>query len=185
MKKEENEEMAYILTVPEYEATGVVKEIYEDIKSHFGIVPNVVKATSLWPELLEVQQKFFLTVMLHNTALPRDVKEMVAVVVSKINSCQYCVGAHLNFLKTAGVPNEKAEGILTDYRQAKLENKEIALLEFSEKITRHAYNITQNDINMLKELGWSEREILEAVVVAAGFNFINRVVDALGVEREW
>jgi len=177
--------MTYIFTVFEHEATGVVKEIYQDVKSHLGIVPNVFKATSLWPEVLEVQHKFFSTVMLQNTVLPRDVKEMIAVIVSKINSCQYCVGAHLNFLKTAGVPNEKAEEILTDYRQATLERKEIALLEFAEKITRHAYKVTQNDINTLKELGWSEREMLEAVVVAAGFNFINRVVDALGVEREW
>jgi len=58
------------------------------------------------------------------------------------------------------------------------------LLDYAEKVTRYAYRVTDQDIAELRRVGWSDRQILEATVVAAQFNFINRIVDALGAELE-
>lgn len=176
--------MRRIPVIEESEAQGSVKEIYAGIKKKLGIVPNVFKSTSSWPELLEAMMKLFETVMPSDTRLPRATKEMIAALVSKLNRCQYCVTHHVNFMAQYGVRDAIAQKISQDYRRADLDEKTLKLLEFSEKVSRAAYKVTDEDFDDLKALGWTEREILEAIAVVAQFNFINRIVDALGVELE-
>ena len=59
-----------------------------------------------------------------------------------------------------------------------------ALAEFAEKVTRSPAACTETDITQLRTAGWSDEVIHDAVQVAAYFNYINRVADALGVEVE-
>lgn len=57
-------------------------------------------------------------------------------------------------------------------------------LRLAEKITRHAYKVTDEDLEGLREAGWSDEEILEAVHVTAAFNMIDRMADTLGLTAE-
>ena len=68
-----------------------------------------------------------------------------------------------------------------DLEGAGLAPPERALLEVAEKITRHAYRITEGDIDRLRENGWSEPQIAEMVYDTALFAFFNRVADAFGI----
>jgi len=176
--------MNRIQIVEENAAQGGIKEAYAQIKQQMGVVPNVIKIFSSWPELFEVNLKLFHTVMVSETKLTRSVKEMIAALVSEINQCNYCVTHHVNFMKQYGVSDTVAETIRKDYRKAGLDEKTLKLLEYAEKVTRHAHRVTDGDVLGLKKLGWTEREILEATAVAAEFSFINRMADALGVELE-
>jgi alkylhydroperoxidase family enzyme len=54
-------------------------------------------------------------------------------------------------------------------------------LPLAEKITRHAYKVTDGDIEMLRDGGWSDEKILEAVGVVVFFNLINRLADTFGI----
>ena len=54
-------------------------------------------------------------------------------------------------------------------------------LRLAEKITRHAYKVTDDDVDALREAGWSDDQILEAIHVASAFNMIDRLADALGL----
>jgi len=176
--------MTRITVIEEESAQGTVKSIYEQVKSQMGVVPNVMKVLSSWPELLEANVKLFDTVMLADTKLPRETKEMIATLVSKLNQCQYCVSHHTNFMQQYGVSDSIAAKIAGDYRKAGLDEKTLKLLEYAEKVSRNAYKVIDRDLETLRTLGWSDREILEATAVVAQFNFINRIVDALGVELE-
>ncbi|MCZ7624604.1 MAG: peroxidase [Candidatus Methylomirabilota bacterium] len=60
----------------------------------------------------------------------------------------------------------------------------MALLEYTERITRDAASMTRTEIQRLREKGVSDEEILHTVEIASYFNYINRVTDALGVELE-
>ncbi len=89
--------------------------------------------------------------------------------------------AHSAMAMVQGYTKEQVDSILNDVENSSLiDEKTKALLNFSEKITRHAYKVTEMDYNILNNLGLSEEEILEAVYVAAGFNMIDRLADALG-----
>ena len=68
--------------------------------------------------------------------------------------------------------------------QPAVDEKTGKLLEYVRKVTQHAFKVTDEDVEALRQMGWTDRQILEATVVAGQFNFINRIVDALGAEFE-
>lgn len=83
--------MASIKMIPEEEATGKVKEIYEEIKFQFGIdfVPNLYKVMASKPGYLEANWNKVKTVMIEPGKLDRLTKEIIAVAVSAVNGCEY------------------------------------------------------------------------------------------------
>ncbi|PIQ83663.1 MAG: hypothetical protein COV75_06255 [Candidatus Omnitrophica bacterium CG11_big_fil_rev_8_21_14_0_20_63_9] len=176
--------MARIKVLEESEATGNIKAAYDAMQRQMGFVPNVTKAFSLWPEVFDLNNRLFETVMLARTELPNPVKEMVALVVSKANQCDYCVTHHSNFLARYGIGQEVVQRLGADFHTAQVDARTKRLLDYAHQVTRHAYKVTDEDITALREAGWTDRQVLEATVVAAQFNFINRIVDALGVELE-
>ena len=58
------------------------------------------------------------------------------------------------------------------------------MLAFAEKVTRHAYKVTQEDVDDLRGHGFADAEILDIVLAAAARNFFSRVVDAVGAEPD-
>lgn len=81
--------MAFIRTVPESEAEGLLRRIYEDAVRRAGKVYQVVKISSLRPEILRAWLAHYQVLMLGPTTLPRREKEMIAVAVSAANLCDY------------------------------------------------------------------------------------------------
>jgi alkylhydroperoxidase family enzyme len=83
--------MASIKLVPEDEATGKVKEIYDEIKASAGIdfVPNLYKAMAPNPDYLEANWGRVRAIMLAEGKLDRLTKEIIAVAVSAVNACDY------------------------------------------------------------------------------------------------
>ncbi len=96
--------MATIALISEKEATGKVKEVYEQIQEAFGLpfVPNLFKAMAHNPDLLEANWRRVGTIM-GRGRLDRKTKEMIAVAVSATNNCEYCINAHTAALKRMGV----------------------------------------------------------------------------------
>ena len=68
--------------------------------------------------------------------------------------------------------------------QAGLTASERALLEYVELVTKAAYKTTAEDVQKLRDVGWKEEQIAEAVYVTALFAFFNRVADAFGVPSQ-
>jgi alkylhydroperoxidase family enzyme len=68
-----------------------------------------------------------------------------------------------------------------DLPGASVSETEHALLELVEKVTLHAYKTTAEDVQRLRQHGWSEEQIAEAVYITALFAFFNRVADAFGI----
>jgi uncharacterized peroxidase-related enzyme len=176
--------MPRIKIVAPEEASGRLKTIYNELQSSYGMVPNVVQAFSIAPEILETQLKLYGAVMSKKSALSPQVKEMIAAVVSNINACQYCMNWHSHALALMDLDKEQVRRICSDYRTASLEKKDLGLLEFADKMTRSPATIDDADVNHLKQLGWADEAILETTCIAAFFNFLNRVVNALGVLPE-
>jgi alkylhydroperoxidase family enzyme len=74
-----------------------------------------------------------------------------------------------------------AEGKL---EEAGLNDADRALLEYVTKVTEAAYRTTREDVQILRDHGWSEPQIAEAVYITAMFAFFNRVADAFGISPQ-
>lgn len=72
--------------------------------------------------------------------------------------------------------------IAHDYRNAGLNGKDTAMLEYAEKITLNPSQVTVKDVARLQQVGWNDRDILDIAAVTSYRNFITRMADALGVE---
>lgn len=68
-----------------------------------------------------------------------------------------------------------------DVASAPLTDAERALMQYVELITRHAYRATAADVERLRQAGWTDPQVAEAVYIAALFAFFNRVADAFGL----
>ncbi len=81
--------MAWIKTVPDDQAQGKLADAYRDFRERFGIVPNIMQAFSLRPELTDLFARLSTTVTFGGSRLTRVQEEMIATVVSSINRCHY------------------------------------------------------------------------------------------------
>ena len=80
-----------------------------------------------------------------------------------------------------------AEHAAHDYRVAGLEHRVRALCDFAVKVTVDPAKVSRADIDALREQGWSDAAIHDALQVVSYFNYINRIADAVGIddEPEW
>lgn len=75
------------------------------------------------------------------------------------------------------------KAILRDYRTAPLSERELAMLDYAAQLTEDAVKITPKDHERLRGLGFDDTGILQVTLIAAWFNYINRVADSLGIGR--
>ena len=176
--------MTFVKTIQTTEAQTPLKELYQEIENTLGFIPNAFKSASNDYEITKWFWQGVKTIMLRESSIPRSLKESIALVVSKNNSCSYCVGAHNMALKAVGFDSKKIERLNLDYKTSGISDKEKAILDFALKITNESYKIYEKDHENLKKYGLTEQQILEIITVASAFNFVNRFVDALGTELE-
>jgi alkylhydroperoxidase family enzyme len=79
---------------------------------------------------------------------------------------------------------EQLLAITTDHRNAGLPPREVAMLDVVEKIVLHAYKVTPEDIDGLRDNGFSDEEIVDIVLTAAARSFFSKTLDALGAEPD-
>jgi len=91
----------------EEEATGKAKELYDDIKSSFGMVPNFFRAqAAVDPDWAALNWNRVKQIMLKQGKLDRKTKEIIAMVVSMVSNCQYCHLAHKTMALMSGATEE-------------------------------------------------------------------------------
>ena len=107
-KENNNEKVAFVKVVEESEATGKVKEIYEDIKKTLGIdfVPNMYRAMANNPEYLDTTWKKVQAIMTKQGKLDSKTKDIVALTVSIMSGSGYCIGVYNETVKHAGLDDE-------------------------------------------------------------------------------
>jgi len=177
--------MPYIHIIQPEEAEGQLKEIYEGLIKSRGKIAEVHKIQSLNPESITSHMDLYLTVMFGKSPLRRVHREMMAVIVSISNKCAYCQVHHLEAVKNFWRDDEKLSAFQEDFEKAPLDEKEKALCRYAKALTEHPENSENAGlVRPLKEAGFSDREILDATLVIAYFNFVNRMVLGLGVDLE-
>jgi uncharacterized peroxidase-related enzyme len=169
------------LRVPgEDEAPPPVKELFDKASERLGFVPNVLRVYALRPRHLELWNAFYDDLMRGESGLTKAQREMIAVVVSTVNRCHYCMVSHAAYLRKLTGDPVLVERLRTNYKYADLELRERAMLDFAVKLTEGSSRCTEDDVEALREAGWSDEEIMDITEVAAMFNFTNRMASGLG-----
>jgi len=140
-----------------------------------------VAAHSLIPDALHHAFATFGALMSPDLPLTRRQHEMIATVVSVTNRCYYCSTSHLEFLRRVTLDDMLVEALRIDYRTAPIDDHDRAMLDYAAQVTRNASGVTDDHHQQLRAAGFDDRGILQITLIAAWFNYINRVADALGV----
>lgn len=177
--------MSRIQVIQPEEATGELKEIYEEMVQKRGKLSEVLKIQSLHPGSIRSHVNFYMDIMFSKTELNRAEKELIAVVVSVANGCIYCQTHHGAALNAYWKDEKRVEQLKTNYLSASLSHKELALCRFAIHLTKHPDEHEKIDHTIqIREAGVTDQAILDAALVTSYFNFVNRMVLSLGVQLE-
>ena len=162
----------HVLYPPEY--AEPVLPIDDDIA-------GIVASHSLIPDALYHAFATFGALMSPDLPLTRRQHEMIATVVSVTNRCYYCSTSHLEFLRRVTLDDMLVEALRIDYRTAPIDDHDRVMLDYAAQVTRNPSGVTDDHHQQLRAAGFDDRGILQITLIAAWFNYINRVADALGV----
>ena len=177
--------MSWIARVAPEEAPPELKAVYDRIRARASSqrVSHVWQVWGSDPAGVETAFASFRALMDDPAPLSRAQAEMIALVVSATNGCGYCVSHHgARLARLAG--DEVARAVALDYREANLAARDRVLLDAAVALTCEPGERTRADVERLREYGFGDAAILKATEIAAYYNYVNRVVQGLGVELE-
>lgn len=109
-------------------------------------------------------------------------RELIAAYVSGLNACQYCHGVHTETAVALGIGPQLMTELLDNPNTARIDDRLRPVLAFVRKLTLNPSKIVQADADAVFAAGWDDRALYDAVSVCALFNFMNRLVNGLGIE---
>lgn len=161
-----------------------VTAVFQEIQDAFGKVPNLFRTYAHHPPLLRANWEKVKAVMMTGH-LRRKVKEVIAVLVSKDNSCTYCVAAHTAVLQSLGVTADQIAALEHSLDAADFDAKERALIRLARDANRSPLAISDAQFRTLRETGVQDTEIVEALGVMEVFTSFNKFLDSLQVEVDF
>jgi uncharacterized peroxidase-related enzyme len=176
--------MTWIKTIDEDKATDYLKTYYKKYGDPFEGVPNILKALSLKPESLRRHYDLFKHLTTGKSGLSRMQREMIGVVVAKANGCDYCLRHHKKSLYQLTKNPFLIGAIENDFHEADVPEKDIAMLEYVEKLASRSSSIEKKDVAALRSAGFKDIDILDIAQVAAYYSYADRLANGLGVELE-
>ena len=152
---------------------------YFDIcQDKLGLIPNVLQAYAFDIDKLNAFTALYNDVMLAPSGLSKLEREMIAVAVSSINKCFYCLTAHGEAVRSLSGNPMLGEMMVMNWRAADLDARQYAMLAFAEKMTSESHKIEESDRDTLRSVGFSDRDIWDIANAAGFYNMSNRVASA-------
>jgi uncharacterized peroxidase-related enzyme len=177
--------MPLITTTPPQQAEGKTAEVYRDIENKFGFIPNAIQLDSINPNHMARHWEGIQESITHQSLSPK-LFALIRLLVSEATDCDYCVGFNAGILmQMHGMSDEDIARVKQAPEQAPLDEKERALLLFVMKAIGDSNGITGQDIEALKQLGCSEREVFDALAHGAWQVAGDIMLNAFKVERDF
>lgn len=172
----------FVKTIEPTEAEGEIASIYDNELASMG---RVMEATQCWtarPDMLapvehllhHIRDKFSLGLVNFR---------LITLVAAKHVPSSYC--SHVYFKVLSGmIGREQALAVHRDYRNARLTEQQVVMLEYAEQITLDASRIDQGMIDSLRTVGLTDLNIADIALAASFRNFVSRYFDAVGARAE-
>lgn len=175
----ENDQVTALNLPPLSPLPEKTQKYFDICQEKLGMVPNVLVAHAFNIDKLNAFTALYNETMLADSGLSKLEREMIAVVVSSVNKCFYCLTAHGQAVRELSGDPILGEMLVMNYRVADLSARQRAMLDFAEKITIESHRIEESDRADLRSVGFSDQDIWDIANVAAFFNMSNRVASAI------
>jgi uncharacterized peroxidase-related enzyme len=166
------------LDLPAAELSPAMAAYFAKCEEKIGFVPNVLKAYAFDMPRLEAFAAMYNDLMLAPSGLSKLEREMIAVAVSSANRCYYCLAAHGAAVRHLSGDPVLGELMVMNWRAARLSGRHRAMLDFATLLTETPWAVEEDDRELLREAGFSDRDIADIAMVAGFFNMSNRVASA-------
>ena len=160
------------------EPSDATRAYFAKCQEKLGLVPNVLLAYAFDEKKLRAFTDTYNDLMLGDSGLSKLEREMIAVAVSSINHCYYCLVAHGAAVRQLSGDPALGEMMVMNFRAADLSPKQTAMLEFAVKLTEEPAKIAEADRAALRNAGFTDRDIWDIAAVAGFYNMTNRVASA-------
>lgn len=175
-----NKDWPTALDLPPVDPLPAGTQKYFDVcQEKLGLVPNVLRAHAFDIDKLDAFSGLYNNLMLADSGLSKLEREMIAVAVSAVNRCFYCLTAHGQAVRALSGDPKLGEALVMNYRVADITPRQRAMLDFAVKMTEASYKIEEADRENLRENGFTDRDIWDIANVAGFYNMTNRVASAL------
>ena len=163
---------------PDAELDAGLTAYFDKCLEKLGFVPNVLRAYAFDVVKLKAFIDMADNLMLADSGLSKLEREMIAVAVSAVNHCHYCLTAHGAAVRQRAGDPMMGELIAQNYRAANLPPKQKAMLDFAVKLTEAPDKIEEADREALRKAGFTDRDVWDIAAVAGFFNMSNRIAAA-------
>jgi uncharacterized peroxidase-related enzyme len=153
---------------------------FSAVREKFGFVPNFYPAQVARPDLIDAEMKLMESILFHESALSRKQIEYIFLTCSAANLSTYCVTAHCEIVRLLGIEGPQPEQIAVDYQHSRISMSDKALLNFCSKLNLQRSKVNRSDVDALRTFGFTDQQILEAIVTVGFAQFANTVAFGLG-----
>ncbi|SFV07709.1 uncharacterized peroxidase-related enzyme [Methylobacterium sp. 174MFSha1.1] len=164
---------------PSPDLSPEMQAYFDKCREKIGFVPNVLLAYAHDSAKLEAFAALYNDLMLAPSGLSKLEREMIAVAVSSVNRCYYCLTAHGAAVRSLSGDPVLGEMMAMNYRAADLSGRHRAMLDFAVALTEAPWTIEEEDRDALRDAGFSERDLWDISAVASFFNMSNRMASAV------
>ena len=154
-----------------------IRETILDLQEKSGFVPNVFLALANRPDEFRAFFAYHDALMEKEGGLTKGEREMIVVATSAHNQCIYCVVAHGAILRIREKNPQLADQIASNYRKADITPRQKAMLDFALKVSKSSHEISNADIDDMRELGFSNDDIWDIGAISALFALSNRMAN--------
>jgi uncharacterized peroxidase-related enzyme len=180
---------AWIKMITDEDANDTLKEALDFARTPHGTVDNVMRVHSLRPSTMTGHVVLY-RACLHDdqNTIPMWFQEVISSYVSTLNECPYSYANHWANACHLMDDQEKAKKIEIALKARSLngafDEPQLALLRYAEKLTLKPGEMQKADVDALKAAGLNDGEILEANQIIGYFNYVNRLLNGLGVTTD-
>jgi uncharacterized peroxidase-related enzyme len=167
------------LDLPQGTLSAENRAYFDKCLEKLGFVPNVLASYAHDDAKLSAFAALYNDLMLAPSGLSKLEREMIAVAVSSVNRCYYCLTAHGAAVRQLSGDPVLGELMVMNYRAATLSKRHRAMLDFSVKLTETPHLVGEADREGLREAGFNERDIWDVAAVASFYNMSNRMASAV------
>jgi uncharacterized peroxidase-related enzyme len=173
-----DQKAAWIAVPSTDELPAEVADEIGDIATRIGFMPNVARLLAVTPRHFVGWWRYFDDLMRGPSGLTKTQREMIAVVVSAESHCPYCQAAHAAALRLRTKDAALVDRLAVNYRHVELDPRDRAMLDFAVKLTKTPEACEHSDLEQLRQVGYSDEDILHIVEVTAIFNYNVRLATA-------
>lgn len=161
-----------------------VNAIFENVDKHLGFVPDGLRLLSMSPPLLETMMGNIAYFNMGGTQLSPILTAMIRYQISSNAGCTFCIDLNEGFLTNLGLDLDEVRASHNKPEAAPLNEKDKSLLLFAVKSIHNPNDIDQSEITKVKNQGWEDREIFDAVAQAASNKAFNYILKTFNVSHQ-